>query len=79
MWEILDNEMKRQDDMDLRYKGLDEEQYKIIEDPLDDTPLEKVERNEERDEAELRTLEDQYLIDKQAIVEEIIIDEEEII
>jgi len=63
MYDILENEIKRQEYMEMRYKVLDEEQFKPDIDELSG------EKREHRDEdvnleTELKYLEDAFLIEK---------------
>ncbi len=82
MWDILDNEIKRQEDMDLRYKNLDEEQYKVVdefsEEPVLIDPSKELASPEdrEREQKELKDVEDIYQGEIDKIMEEIPEDEE---
>ena len=77
MWEILENEIKRQEDMDLRYKNLEEEQYKVIdefnEEPTLVDPSKDVVslEDKEKENKELKDLEDLYQLDLYKILGEI--------
>jgi len=83
MWEILENEIRRQEDMDLRYKNLDEEQYKATdefsEEPtLHDPSKESTNLDEKEKEAkDLKDLEDAYQAEIYKIMEEIPQEEDE--
>lgn len=63
MYDILENEIKRQEYMEMRYRVLDEEQFKP---DIDELSGEKKE-NKEDDvnlETELKYLEDAFLVEK---------------
>jgi hypothetical protein len=77
MNEILENEIKRQEDMDIRFRTLDEEQFKPIDDftetHLLGDPLRQSTNQEEREKElrELKELEDAYLNEIDKILMEI--------
>jgi len=82
MWEILENEIKRQEDMDQRFRTLDDDQYKavdeFIEEPVFVDPFKESAIPEERDKElrDLKDLEDTYNTEVNKIVEEIRKEEE---
>jgi len=63
MYDILENEIKRQEYMEMRYKILDEEQFKP---DVDEISREKKEQKDEdvKEETELKYLEDAFIIEK---------------
>jgi len=63
MYDILENEIKRQEYMEMRYKILDEEQFKP---DVDEISGEKKEQKDEdvKEETELKYLEDAFIIEK---------------
>lgn len=63
MYDILENEIKRQEYMEMRYKILDEEQFKP---DVDEISGEKKEHKDEdvKEETELKYLEDAFIIEK---------------
>jgi len=82
MWEILENEIKRQEDMDQRFKTLDEDQYKAFdefnEEPVFVDPFKESAIPEEREKElrDLKDLEDTYHTEVNKILEEIKKEEE---
>ena len=66
MKEILDNEIARQEDMEMRYRMIGESQFKN-----DDDEVGKVEKNEEKEETEMKYAEDVYYLEKLKILEEL--------
>lgn len=63
MYDILENEIKRQEYMEMRYKVLDEEQFKP---DIDELSGEKRDHKDEdvNHETELKYLEDAFLVEK---------------
>ena len=72
MEDILQNEIKRQEYMDLRYKNLDEDSTKPdLADDSDDEK-EKVEKSEkDKEEQEIKIIEDNFNLQKGSILEEL--------
>lgn len=64
MDEILQNEIKRQEYMEIKYKSLDEEMYKPDDELL-------VERTEESNETEMKYMEETFMTEKLKILEEL--------
>lgn len=70
MYDILENEIKRQEYMEMRYKFLDEEQFKP---DIDELSGEKKDHKEDdvNQETELKYLEDTFLIEKIKLLTEL--------
>jgi hypothetical protein len=73
MEDILQNEIKRQEYMDLRYKSLDEDSTKPdIADDSDEEKNEKIEKSEkDKEELEIKLIEDNFNLQKGSILEEL--------
>lgn len=72
MEDILQNEIKRQEYMDLMYKNLDEDSTKPdLADDTDDEK-EKVEKSEkDKEDLEIKVIEDNFNLQKGSILEEL--------
>ena len=70
MYDILENEIKRQEYMEMRYKIIDEEQFKP---EIDEISGEKKEASKEEvsEETEMKYLEDAFVIEKIKLLEEL--------
>lgn len=67
---FLQNEIKRQEYMEMRYKGLDEELFKPDNDDIFGSGVQKNEKDE-KEETELKYLEEAFNVEKIKILEEL--------
>ncbi len=70
MYDILENEIKRQEYMEMRYKVIDEEQFKP---DVDEISGEKKDQKDEdtKEETELKYLEDAFVVEKIKLLTEL--------
>lgn len=71
MNDILENEIKRQEYMEMRYKVIDEEQYKPDVDEISGEKKDGNNQEEPKEENELKYLEDGFLIEKAKLLAEL--------